>query len=147
MEFDKLTRLDGIKGKKKRRGRGAGSGKGNHTTGTGNKGQKSRAGHSLPFGFEGGQVPLYKKLPKLGGFRSVNRKQVASVNISDLASFKEGAVVQPQDLSEKGIIRYVPRHGVKVLAKGEISKKLTLKGFSFSGSAREKLEKAGCIIE
>ncbi len=147
MKLDNLNKLKGVKSAKKRRGRGAGSGKGMHTTGAGHKGQKARAGNSMPFGFEGGQVPLYKKLPKLGGFRSLNPKKVAIINLSNLNKFDEGAVVTPESIVESGMINFIPRHGVKVLANGEIEKKLTLKGFLFSESAKQKLEKAGCKIE
>ena len=143
MELHNLIKLKGKQRSAKRVGRGGGSGKGWHTTGRGQKGQKARVGHSIPVGFEGGQVPLYKRLPMLGGFHNHRTKRVIGVALEKLNVFKEGATVTPKDLADKKIIKHVPREGVKILANGELKKKLTLKGFLFSKSAREKLEKAG----
>ncbi len=141
MELKKLKKLNGNKTKKKRLGRGYGSGKGGHTVGKGMKGQKSRQGNSIPYGFEGGQVPLFKKLPKIGGFSNPTKKQIKGVNILSFNVFNDGDVVTPEMLVEKGIIRSVPKHGVKILGGGDLKKKIELKGFLFSQSAKDKLEK------
>ena len=141
MELKKLKKLNGNKTKKKRLGRGYGSGKGGHTVGKGMKGQKSRQGNSIPYGFEGGQVPLFKKLPKIGGFSNPTKKQIKGVNILSFNVFNDGDVVTPEMLVEKGIIRSVPKHGVKILGCGDLKKKIDLKGLLFSQSAKDKLEK------
>lgn len=142
----KLSRL--IKAKtfksSKRRGRGMGSGKGGHTVGRGIKGQKSR--NKVAVGFEGGQVPLYKRLPQIGGFKNPTRKNVVSISLSVLNSFKDGSTVTPESLLEKKIIKRIPRHGVKILGNGELEKKLTLKGFSTSATVLAKIEKSGSKI-
>ena len=139
MKLSKLTRV--TKKKSKRLGRGYGSGKGGHTVGRGAKGQKAR--NTVPFGFEGGQIPLYKRLPKLGGFRNPTKKDIVAISLSKLNLFKAGEVVTPEKLVDKGIIRRIPRHGVKVLNKGILGKKLTLKGFTASKEALKKIKKAG----
>ena len=130
----------------KRVGRGYGSGKGGHTSGRGTKGQNARKGHKFGLGFEGGQVPLFKRLPQLGGFKNHNSKVVLTVYTSDLNKFKGGEELTPKVLMEKGIISYIPRYGVKILKGGELKKKLVLKGFAFSKGAREEVEKSGSSI-
>jgi large subunit ribosomal protein L15 len=131
---------------KKRLGRGYGSGKGGHTVGRGTKGQKAREGRGAPMGFEGGQVPLFKRLPQIGGFRSPRRRDILTINITDLSTFKNGDDVNPKILLEKNIISRVPKGGVKVLSHGEIDVKLNLSGLLFSDAARQKLEKSGSKI-
>ena len=126
-----------------RRGRGHGSGNGK-TAGKGHKGQKARSGAPRP-GFEGGQMPLYRRLPKRG-FTNINSKNIVGVNISELEAFEDGATVTVQDLLEKGIVRHV-RDGVKILGNGELTKKLNVKANAFSAGAREKIEAAGGTAE
>ena len=138
-----LGKIKGNKSKKKRRGRGIGSGVGGHTTGSGHKGQKSRSGANIPVGFEGGQVPLYKRLPSLGGFRNTHAKKIVAIPLWKLNSFADGSEITPEVLVEENIINCVPKDGVKILGNGEISKKLKVKGFKLSSSAKEKIEKAG----
>lgn len=130
----------------KRVGRGYGSGRGGHTSGRGTKGQNSRKGHKFGLGFEGGQVPLFKRLPQIGGFTNHSSKAVLTVYMSDLNKFKEGDELTPIVLLKKGIISYIPRYGVKILKGGELKKKLVLKGFAFSKGAREEVEKSGSSI-
>ncbi len=146
MELTNLTKIKGNRAKAKRVGRGMGSGKGGHTTGKGTKGQKSRAGSRIPFGFEGGQVPLYKKLPTLTRFTNLNAKQIQCVSLSRFDGFKAGSTVTPVDLVKNGTLKQLPKYGVKILNSGKIDKKLTLEGFLVSQGAKEALEKAGCII-
>lgn len=122
----------------KRIGRGYGSGKGGHTVGRGAKGQKAR--NNVKVGFEGGQVPLYKRLPQIGGFKNPTRKDIVVVSLTKLNVFKEGSEVTPEKLVEQGIIRSVPTGGVKLLA-GKLEKKLKLTGFLTSESAAKSLEK------
>ncbi len=139
MKLDKLvkTTTNGVK----RRGRGYGSGKGGHTIGRGAKGQKAR--NNISVGFEGGQIPLYKKLPKLSGFKNPTKKEIGSISLTKLNVFKEDSEVTPETLVERGIIKKLPKYGVKILANGELEKKLTLKGFMASKAAIEKIEKSG----
>lgn len=144
MELHRLPKTKQNK-KGKRVGRGYGSGKGGHTTGRGTKGQKARS--KVNVGFEGGQIPLYKRLPQLGGFRNPTKKRTVSVSISKLNSFREGSTVTPKDLLEKGIISVLPKHGVKLLGNGELGKKLKLRGFKVSKSAKEKIEKSKSTLE
>jgi len=146
MEVFNLPKIKGIKRKSKRLGRGIGSGKGGHTVGRGTKGQKARRGAKPNPGFEGGQVPLYKRLPHLGGFRSFVRKDIKSVNISVLNLFEDGSSVEPQKLLEKGILKKLPKDGVKILGSGKLEKKLVLSGFLYSESAKKLLEKSGTKI-
>jgi len=141
MRLNNLPRLVGKK--KKRLGRGYGSGKGGHTVGRGAKGQKARG--RVRLGFEGGQFPLVRRLPHLGGFRSIRGKP-AVLNLVDLAAFRKGEIVSPETLKEKGLIRKIPSPGIKILGKGE-AKPLKFKGVVLSASAREKILKAGGKIE
>lgn len=131
--------------KKKRLGRGYSSGKGGHTVGRGQKGQKSRGSRKVHLGFEGGQIPLYKRLPQIGGFQSF-RKGAVNINLKDLNTFREGTKVTPESLVQKKIIKRVPRGGVKILSDGNLEKKLVLSGFSYSKIAKEKIEKSGSKI-
>ena len=122
-----------------RRGRGHGSGNGK-TAGKGHKGQKARSGAPRP-GFEGGQMPLYRRLPKRG-FKNRNSKEIVAVNISVLENFDNDAVVSVDTLIEKGIVKN-PRDGVKILGNGELTKKLTVQANAFSASEKEKIEALG----
>ena len=122
-----------------RRGRGHGSGNGK-TAGKGHKGQKARSGAPRP-GFEGGQMPLYRRIPKRG-FTCRNSKEIVSVNVSALERFENDTVVTVDTLIEAGIVKN-PRDGVKILGNGELTKKLTVQANAFSASAKEKLEALG----
>ena len=122
-----------------RRGRGHGSGNGK-TAGKGHKGQKARSGAPRP-GFEGGQMPLYRRLPKRG-FTCRNSKEIVSVNVSALERFENDTVVTVDTLIEAGIVKN-PRDGVKILGNGELTKKLTVQANAFSASAKEKIEALG----
>jgi large subunit ribosomal protein L15 len=127
-----------------RRGRGHGSGNGK-TAGKGHKGQKARSGSPRP-GFEGGQMPLFRRLPKRG-FTDINSKIIIGINVSDLEKkYENGDVVTVESLREKGIVKN-PRDGVKILGNGELSKKLTVKVNAYSASAKEKIEAAGGTAE
>ena len=122
-----------------RRGRGHGSGNGK-TAGKGHKGQKARSGAPRP-GFEGGQMPLYRRLPKRG-FKCINSKTIVGINVSALEVFDNDAVVSVETLLEKGIVKN-PRDGVKILGNGELTQKLTVQANAFSASAKEKIEALG----
>ncbi len=122
-----------------RRGRGHGSGNGK-TAGKGHKGQKARSGAPRP-GFEGGQMPLYRRIPKRG-FKCRNSKDIVAINLSVLERFENGAEVSVATLVEAGVVSN-PRDGVKILGNGELTKKLTVKANAFSASAKEKIEALG----
>ncbi len=124
----------------KRKGRGAGTGNGK-TAGRGHKGQNARSGGGVRPGFEGGQMPLYRRLPKRG-FTNIFAKEYVSINVADLNKFDEGTEVTPDLLKEAGVISKI-RDGVVVLGRGELEKKLTVKASRFSKSAQEKIEKSG----
>ena len=124
----------------KRKGRGPGSGNGK-TAGRGHKGQWARSGGGVRIGFEGGQMPLTRRLPKRG-FNNIFAKPLEIVNVASLNKFEDGAVVSVSDLLEKGILSKC-EYGVKVLGNGEVTKKLTVRANAFSESAKEKIEKAG----
>ena len=126
-----------------RRGRGHGSGNGK-TAGKGHKGQKARSGAPRP-GFEGGQMPLYRRIPKRG-FKCRNSKDIVAINLGVLEVFDNGATVDVDALMEKGIIKK-PRDGVKILGNGELTKKLDVKVNAFSASAKEKIEALGGTAE
>ena len=126
-----------------RRGRGHGSGNGK-TAGKGHKGQKARSG-APRIGFEGGQMPLYRRLPKRG-FKNINTAEIITVNVSRLEAFDNGATVDVDALLEKGIISN-PKDGVKILGNGELTKKLNVKANAFSASAKEKIEALGGTTE
>lgn len=122
-----------------RRGRGHGSGNGK-TAGKGHKGQKARSGAPRP-GFEGGQLPLYMRLPKRG-FTNINSKKIVGINVELLNAFEDGAEVTVAALMEKGIVRN-PKDGVKILGNGELTKKLDVKVNAYSAGAAEKIQAAG----
>lgn len=126
-----------------RRGRGHGSGNGK-TAGKGHKGQKARSGATRP-GFEGGQMPLYRRIPKRG-FKNRNTKEIVGINVSALERFENDAVVTVESLMESRIVRN-PRDGVKILGNGELTKKLTVKVHAFSEGAKAKIEAAGGTCE
>lgn len=126
-----------------RRGRGHGSGNGK-TAGKGHKGQKARSGAPRP-GFEGGQMPLYRRLPKRG-FTNRNSKEIVAINISELERFRSGSTVTIEKMMEVGLIKN-PRDGVKILGNGEFTKKLNVKANAFSASAKEKIEALGGTVE
>ena len=125
-------------------GRGHGSGNGK-TAGKGHKGQKARSGGSIRPGLEGGQMPLYRRIPKRG-FTNRNTKEIVGINISALEAFDNDAVVTVETLIETGIVRN-PRDGVKILGNGELTKRLTVKANGFSAAAKEKIEALGGIAE
>ena len=123
-----------------RKGRGPGSGNGK-TAGKGHKGQNARSGGGVRPGFEGGQLPLYRKLPKRG-FKNRFAVNYAIVNLSDLNRFEDGDTVNIEKLMEAGVVKK-PLDGLKILGKGELTKKLTVEAKVFSASAKEKIEAAG----
>jgi large subunit ribosomal protein L15 len=140
MELSNLKPKKGARHAKKRVGRGPGSGHGK-TAARGEKGQKSRSGFSRMIGFEGGQMPLHRRLPKRG-FTNIFKKEYAVVNLSDLERFDNGATVDEAALRQAGLVK--GRHdGVKVLGNGKLSKKLTVSARKFSESARKGIEAAG----
>ncbi len=144
MRLSQIPKRKNRKGKKKRVGRGYGTGVGGHTVGKGMKGQKSRAGAKSMLGFEGGNVPLYRRLPKFRGFTNPTRKDYEPVNFADLEKhYKEGESVSMKTLKEKGIIKKRTKN-VKILGKGELTKKLKFVGLAVSKKAHAELEKLGC---
>ena len=144
MNLSELKPAEGAKQSNEfRRGRGHGSGNGK-TAGKGHKGQKARSG-APRIGFEGGQMPLYRRLPKRG-FKNRNSKDIVSINISALDKFEDGATVDVAALMEAGIVKN-PRDGVKILGNGEITKKLNVKVDAVSASAKEKIEAVGGTVE
>ena len=144
MKLHELSPAEGAAKKSFRKGRGPASGNGK-TAGKGHKGQNARSGGGVRPGFEGGQIPLYRKLPKRG-FTNHFAKKYAIVNVGDLNRFEDGAVVDAQALLAARIIRDV-QDGVKVLGNGEITKKVTVKAAVFSATAKEKIEAAGGTTE
>ncbi len=130
----------------KRVGRGVGSGLGK-TSGRGQKGQNSRSGGGVRIGFEGGQMPLIRRLPRRGFNNYEFKKQYSIVNVCDLDKLEDGTVVDINLLKEKGIVRKIEKFGLKVLGNGELSKKLTVKAAVFTKTAQEKIEKVGGKIE
>ena len=145
MKLHELERNREAKHERRRVGRGMGSGLGK-TSGRGEKGQKARSGVSIPATFEGGQLPLYRRLPKRGFSNSDFKIRYATINVSDLNKFNDGTEVTPELLKDTGLLKN-QLDGVKVLGNGEITKKLTVKAHKFSKSAVEKLEKSGSKIE
>ena len=140
MNLHELSPAVGSNTKAYRKGRGHGSGNGK-TAGRGHKGQWARSGGGVRVGFEGGQMPLSRRLPKRG-FNNIFAKRLESVNVSVLEKFEDGAVVNAQALLENGILSKC-EYGVKILGNGSISKKLTVQASAFSASAKEKIEAAG----
>lgn len=140
MKLHEITPAPGASTKPKRLGRGIGSGLGK-TSGKGHKGQKARSGGGKQAGFEGGQMPLARRLPKRG-FTNIFAKEYAQVNVSDFDVFEDGAVVDELAMKNAGLVKKL-LDGVKVLGDGEINKALTIKATKFSKSAAEKIEKSG----
>lgn len=140
MELHELSPVLGSTQVGKRKGRGTGTGNGK-TAGRGHKGQKARSGGKVRVGFEGGQMPLARRIPKRG-FHNIFAKPLTAVNISALNVFEDGATVDAAALEAKGIIRDC-KYGLKVIANGELTKKLTVKAVKFSDSAKAKIEEAG----
>ena len=140
MELSKLSPVEGSTHVGKRKGRGHGSGNGK-TGGRGHKGQKARSGGKVRAGFEGGQMPLVRRVPKRG-FNNIFAKPLTAINLAALNRFEDGAVVDAAALIEMGIISSCP-YGLKVLSNGTLTKNLTVKAAAFSESAKEKIEQAG----
>ena len=140
MELSKLSPVEGSTQVGKRKGRGHGSGNGK-TAGRGHKGQKARSGGKVRAGFEGGQMPLVRRVPKRG-FNNIFAKPLTAVNLIALNVFEDGAVVDAAALIEAGIIPSCP-YGLKVLSNGNLTKKITVKAAAFSATAKEKIEQAG----
>ncbi len=144
MELSNLQPAEGSKHSDNfRRGRGHGSGNGK-TAGKGHKGQKARSG-APRIGFEGGQMPLYRRLPKRG-FTNRNTKEIVAINVSELERFRSGSNVTVEKMMEVGLIKD-PRDGVKILGNGELTKKLNVKANAFSETAKEKIEAVGGTVE
>ena len=141
MKLNSIYPNDGATKTRKRVGRGTGSGLGK-TSGRGENGQKSRSGYSRKAGFEGGQLPLYRRLPKRGFTNALFKKDYAVINLSDLNKFENGATVTPELLKEMGILKK-QLSGVKVLGNGKLEKKLNVKAHRFSNVAKEQIEKLG----
>ncbi len=141
MKLNSIVAPVGAKHDRKRVGRGVGSGLGK-TSGKGHKGQNARSGGGVRPGFEGGQLPLFRRLPKRGFKNALFKTRYAVINLSDLDKFEEGAVVTPELLKEMGLIKK-QLDGVKVLAKGTLTKKLTVKANKFSDAALREIEKIG----
>ena len=144
MKLHELSPAEGSVTPAYRKGRGPGSGNGK-TAGKGHKGQNARSGGGVRPGFEGGQLPLYRKLPKRG-FYNRFAKEYSVVNVESLNKFEDGAVVDLAVLAEAGIVSQ-PKSALKILGKGELAKKITVKAAIFSASAKEKIEAAGGKIE
>ena len=141
MKLHELRPSEGAFKTSKRLGRGTGSGLGK-TSGKGHKGQNARSGGGVRPGFEGGQLPLFRRLPKRGFSNAMFKVEYATINVSDLEKFEDGAVVTPELLKEMGILKK-QLAGVKVLGNGELTKKITVKAHKFSQSAIEKIEAIG----
>ena len=145
MKLHELEKNIGATHAKKRVGRGSGSGLGK-TSGRGQKGQKARSGGSINPVFEGGQLPLYRRLPKRGFSNYLFKKEYAVINLGDLNVFENGTLVTPALLKEKGIIKK-QLSGIKVLGNGKLEKKLTIQANKFSASAIEKIKESGSKAE
>ena len=144
MKLHELKPSEGSRQVRNRVGRGTSSGNGK-TSGRGQKGQKARSGGGVRLGFEGGQTPLFRRLPKRG-FNNINRKEFAIVNLTDLNKFEDGSEVTATILVENGIIKN-EKDGIKVLANGSLEKKLTVKATKFSKAAQAAIEAAGGSVE
>ncbi|MBA2873137.1 large subunit ribosomal protein L15 [Anoxybacillus calidus] len=140
MKLHELQPAPGSRKERNRVGRGIGSGNGK-TSGRGQKGQKARSGGGVRIGFEGGQTPLFRRLPKRG-FTNISRKEYAIVNLDALNRFEDGTEVTPELLLETGVVSKL-KAGVKILGNGQIEKKLTVKAHKFSSAAKEAIEAAG----
>jgi large subunit ribosomal protein L15 len=147
MRLDELRPAPGAVKRRKRVGRGPASGQGK-TSGKGTKGHRARSGGGKAGGFEGGQMPLYRRLPKRGFLPYGGKTEFAIVNVGDLgARFAAGSVVDPESLVQSGLIRKSGRRAVKVLGDGDVAHALTVRAHKVSGSARQKLEAAGGRVE
>ena len=144
MKLNELKATEGARSDSKRIGRGLGSGNGK-TSGKGQKGQNSRSGGGVAIGFEGGQTPFFKRMPKRG-FTNFTRKEYAVVNVGDLNKFDDGAEVDYEALKAAGLLKK-QLDGVKVLGNGKLEKKLTVKAAKFSESAKKAIEEAGGKVE
>jgi len=144
MDLQSLTNTPGARHRRKRLGRGMASGKGK-TSGKGHKGQMARKGHKHKLAFEGGQMPLIRRLPKRG-FKNPARKEFLAVNLTGLDRFDAGATVDPDAMRKAGLVKGAA-DGIKILGRGEITKTLTVKANAFSASAKAKIEAAGGVCE
>ncbi|AEB73957.1 MULTISPECIES: 50S ribosomal protein L15 [Lentilactobacillus] len=142
MKLNELKAAEGSRSLRTRKGRGRSAGKGK-TAGRGQKGQKARS--KTRVGFEGGQMPLYRRIPKRG-FNNINRKEYAVVNVVKLESFDNGTEVTPELLQQSGLVKNA-KSGIKILGEGELTKKLTVKANKFSKAAQSVIENAGGKIE
>ena len=146
MRLDELQPAEGSKFTAKRVGRGIGSGNGK-TAGKGHKGQKARSGGGKGPGFEGGQTPLQRRMPKRGFTNAVFKVTYTEVNLDVLNRFEAGVEITPELLFDNGIVKQVENGGVKILGNGEVTKAFTVKANAFSKSAQEKIEAAGGRVE
>ncbi len=144
MTLSELKPAPGSKSKRFRRGRGHASGNGK-TAGRGHKGQNARSGGGVRLGFEGGQMPLYRRLPKRG-FKCINSKDIVVINLRQLQNFEDGAVIDFVALKSKGLVSKL-RDGIKILGSGNVNKKFTVRVNYFSESAKKKIEAAGGTTE
>jgi len=144
MKLHELQPAEGSRKERNRVGRGIGSGNGK-TAGKGHKGQNARSGGGVRLGFEGGQTPLFRRLPKRG-FTNINRKDYAVVNLDALNRFEDGTEITPALLIETGVVSK-EKAGIKILANGKLEKKLTVKAHKFSSAAKEAIEAAGGTTE
>ncbi|MGO2696588.1 MAG: 50S ribosomal protein L15 [Bavariicoccus seileri] len=144
MKLHELKPAEGSRRERNRVGRGQGSGNGK-TSGRGQKGQKARSGGKVRLGFEGGQTPLFRRIPKRG-FKNVNRVEYAIVNVDSLNRFEDDAVVTPVELVEAGLVK-AEKDGIKILGNGKLERKVTVKAHKFSQSAKEAIETAGGTVE
>lgn len=141
MKLHELRAVPGAKKAPKRKGRGTATGQGK-TAGRGMNGQNSRSGGGTRPGFEGGQMPLYRRIPKRG-FTNIWRTEYSILNVDDLNRFEAGAVVTPDMLKEAGLVKQMKNGGIKILGNGELEKNITIRAHKFSKSAIEKIESAG----
>ena len=141
MKLHELRAVPGAKKAPKRKGRGTATGQGK-TAGRGLNGQNSRSGGGTRPGFEGGQMPLYRRIPKRG-FTNIWRTEYSILNVDDLNRFEAGAVITPDMLKEAGLVKQMKNGGIKILGNGELEKNITIQAHKFSKSAIEKIESAG----
>jgi len=144
MKLSELSPAAGSTTDGKRKGRGTGSGNGK-TGGRGHKGQKARSGGNVRPGFEGGQMPLQRRLPKRG-FVNIYAKSYATINVSDLSGFEKGSVVTPEEIVSAGLVKKT-LDGIKILGRGDLDVSLTVKAAAFSETAKKKIEAAGGSVE
>lgn len=145
MFMNELSPAEGSTHVAKRKGRGIGTGNGK-TGGRGHKGQKARSGGGVRIGFEGGQMPLARRLPKRG-FTNIYAKEYTVINVSDLNTLKDDTVVTAELLKQEGIISKIEKDGLKVLGRGELARKLTVKAAKFTKTAEEAIKAAGGSVE